>query len=281
MPDESGNSAYEMLDFGNGARWERFGGIVVRRPSPAAEGKKTNGSRFPAAPISYFRRGSSRGEWRGETPPKNWWQSFDRLQFHLKLSPHGQVGVFPEQQPNWRFIEQAVRERKIASVINLFAYTGGSTLAAALGGAAVTHVDAAKSVVAWARSNADLSGLSDRPIRWITEDAARFVGREIRRGNTYEGLILDPPSFGRGPKGEVWKFESNLPELLNACRKLAPPGGFRLLVLSCHTAGYDHNRLADLLGETMGATPADIDSRPLFLQDTSARKLASGWCARW
>lgn len=278
MPDESTISNYELLDFGQGSKWERFGNVVVKRPCPAAENVSPTQKR--AAEIRFDRVLLETPKWVG-TAPDRWREQFGDLIFQLKLSPHGQVGVFPEQQTNWRFIESAVQQSKVSKVLNLFAYTGGSTLAAAKGGAAVTHIDAAKSVVAWARTNADASGLGDRPIRWIAEDATRFVRREIRRGATYEGLILDPPSFGRGPKGEVWKLENDLAELLRLCRRLAPKSGFRMVVLSCHTIGFGHHKLVELMEKELQIDRNAIEAFPLTLVDSAERKLNSGWTARY
>jgi 23S rRNA (cytosine1962-C5)-methyltransferase len=191
------------------------------------------------------------------------------------------LGIFPEQAANWRWLHDQVRRgEQPPRVLNLFAYTGASTLAAALAGAQVVHVDSARNTVAWARRNAELSGLAEAPIRWIVEDALRFVRRELKRGNTYDAVILDPPGFGRGPKGETWKLERDLPELLELCRELTA-GRRRLMLLSCHTPGYDESKLRSLLAQSASAAPApEIESGPLALIDPSGRELPSGFMAR-
>jgi 23S rRNA (cytosine1962-C5)-methyltransferase len=166
-------------------------------------------------------------------------------------------------------------------VLNLFAYTGGSTLAAAAAGASVTHVDAAKNIVAWARRNAELSGLADAPIRWIAEDATTFVRREVRRGNRYDGLILDPPSYGHGPKGEVWKVERHLAPLLTSCRDLLSDRR-AFLLLTCHSPGFGPAELEALLADTIfGSCQGGVVARELSITAADARKFVCGAVARW
>lgn len=282
MPDESSKSGYELLDFGRGWKWERFGNVVVKRPSPAAERVSTAARKLLDADIEFQREGNGlSGQWRGKTPSSDWQTAFEKLVFQLKLSEQGQVGVFPEQHENWRWIRRAAAPLKDLNVLNLFAYTGGSSLAAASAGARVTHIDAARSVVSWARENAELSKLESRPIRWIAEDAVRFVQREIKRKNKYDGLILDPPSFGRGPKGEIWKVDTHLNDLLTSCSKLALPSGFRMVVLSCHSAGFESTALRALLNRCLGIKTEQIEAFPLNLTDKTGRELPSGHCARF
>jgi 23S rRNA (cytosine1962-C5)-methyltransferase len=208
----------------------------------------------------------------------------DAIRLELRLTPFGHVGLFPEQQDNWQWIAQRVKEHARAGevrVLNLFAYTGGSTLAAAAAGAHVTHVDAAKNVVDWARRNAAWSGLSDVPIRWIAEDARKFVSRELRRGNRYDAVILDPPSYGHGPKGEAWKIDEHLPPLLLDCARLTE-GRRAFFVLTCHSPGYDGDQLASALMEAgVGADVASMETAPLQLMDDRGRALSGGFAARW
>jgi 23S rRNA (cytosine1962-C5)-methyltransferase len=200
----------------------------------------------------------------------------------LRLTPFGHVGVFPEQQDNWQWIAQRVKERADeVRVLNLFAYTGGATLAAAAAGAHVTHIDAARNVVDWARRNAALSGLSAAPIRWIAEDARKFVSRELRRGSGYDAVILDPPSYGHGPKGEAWKIEDHLALLLADCARLTE-GRRAFFVLTCHSPGYDGDRLASALIQAgAAADAANLETAPLRLMDQQGRALSSGFAARW
>ena len=213
MPDD-----YELLDLDDGLKLERFGAAVVVRPAPAARGPRVlDAPAWGRAAAEYTRR-ENRGEWRFRAPlPDPWVVRSAGLQYVLKATPSGQVGFFPEQT----FLRERIVRRLDPGcrVLDLFGYTGGSTLAAAAAGAAVTHVDSARGVVRWARENAERNDLGGAPIRWIVDDAARFVAREARRGTTYDAVVLDPPSFGRGPKGEVWKIEKDLGALLAACRR--------------------------------------------------------------
>lgn len=207
------------------------------------------------------------------------------MTFALKQTDFGHVGLFPEQAENWDWIVEQVRRCHADSagalkVLNLFAYTGGSTLAAAAAGAHVTHVDAARNIVAWARQNAELSALCAAPIRWIAEDALKFVTREIRRGNRYDAIILDPPSYGHGTRGEVWRLAEDLPRLLGLCAELTKPRP-RFVLLSCHTAGFTAASLRELLVAAFGPPRTDLEARPLWLASTSGQKLSSGIVARW
>jgi 23S rRNA (cytosine1962-C5)-methyltransferase len=201
----------------------------------------------------------------------------------LKRTDFGHVGLFPEQAENWDWIAAQVRRvppsaASAMKILNLFAYTGGSTLAAAAAGAAVTHVDAARNIVTWARHNADLSGLAEAPVRWITEDAVKFVNREIRRGNRYDALILDPPSYGHGAHGEVWRLAEDLPRLLALCAELTTPRP-RFVLLTCHTPGFSPIRLRELLAHRFGS--AHVDAAPLALVASTGQSLPNGIAARW
>ena len=272
---------YELLDFGKGRKLERFGPWVVDRPCPGVGGAK------PGA--ADWKRASGRFEevW---SPPVDEWDTREcmievgNLGFSLGLAPlpSGQIGVFPEQFANWRWIARQVeRAEKPLRALNLFAYTGGSTLAAARAGAEVTHVDAAKSVVARARDNAAASGLANAPIRWIVEDALKFCQREVKRANHYDAVILDPPSYGHGPKSEAWQIERDLLPLLQLCGELT--ASRRAFVLcSCHTLGIGPAELSAYLSDGVfghcGQPPA---SGTLYLETGEGRKLASGVFARW
>ena len=170
---------------------------------------------------------------------------------------------------------------KRLKLLNLFAYTGGSTLAAAAAGAEVVHVDAAKNIVAWARRNAELSGLADAPIRWIAEDAMKFVKRELKRGNRYDAVILDPPSYGHGPRGEVWRLSKHLPRLLSLCAELTA-GRLQFMLLTCHTPGYDAELLSEMLTEHFFASPVGwMRGKPLSIRAADGRELPSGVVVRW
>jgi len=290
------SSDYELLDFGAGRKLERFGPVVLDRPSPAALGVDRARPRIWAeATARYERTQGDQGVWT----PKNslhqqWRVSFPirndgskvALTFQLHASPFGHVGVFPEQRPIWDwlarqvFAQGAKRDRPLR-VLNLFAYTGGSTLAAAAAGAEVVHIDSARNIVERARLNAELSGLGDRPIRWIAEDAQRFCQRELKRGNRYEAVVLDPPSYGHGPKGEHWKIGEHLLQLLKMCRELTADRRAFVLV-TCHTPGFGQAEVGAYVAEGVvrncGQPPTTGE---LFLETSDGRRLPSGVFARW
>ena len=203
---------YELLDCGGGEKLERWDKQYLVRPDPQAIWETDH--RHPAwkkANARYLRSQTGGGHWEKKTLPESWQIHYDELTFQVKPMNFKHTGLFPEQAVNWDFAMNKIRNAgRPIRVLNLFAYTGGATVACAKAGASVCHVDAAKGMVAWAKDNARLSGLSDAPIRWIVDDCAKFVEREIRRGKTYDAIIMDPPSYGRGPGGEVWKLEESL-----------------------------------------------------------------------
>lgn len=241
---------YELLDSGDFLRLERIGDVVISRQSAQAVwaralDKAEWGRRSQAA---HFRRDQGPGEWTysGRRPPESWIIALERMRLEMRLTPFGHIGMFPEQQAQWPWITEQAASLDGARVLNLFAYTGGSTLAAALGGGRVTHVDAVKGIITWARANASHSGLSDAPIRWIVDDALKFVRREHRRGKRYDAIILDPPTFGRGPQGTVWKIERDLLTLLDACEQVLSERPLFVL-LSGHTPGFTAAVLRNVL----------------------------------
>ena len=287
---------YQLVDFGQGRKLERFSGQLFDRPCPAAERSRCQHlALWREADYRFVRSTSASGggsvaagEWSGPTLPEQppAMISFHDFRLQLKCTPSGQLGVFPEQAENWRWIaaraEEAHREQPL-KLLNLFAYTGGTTLAAAARGAEVTHVDSARSVVQWARENAEASGLGQAPIRWIQEDALRFVQRELKRGHHYDGVVLDPPTYGHGPKREVWNIERDLPELLRLCGQLTA-GRRGLLLLTCHSPGLTVARLSDLTARHFGARPDPTGCGDLWLPTSDGRQLHSGQCvrlARW
>ncbi len=232
---------YQLLDFGAGRRLERFGDIVLDRPCPAADrSEPTDPDAWKRADARFEGREQQQGRWSNRRPlPERWTVTCGGLHFELKRTDFGHLGLFPEQEANWDWIADRVRSTTgQLKVLNLFAYTGGSTMAAAAAGAEVVHVDAAKNTVAWARHNAELSGLAAASVRWIVEDAVKFVRREVKRGNRYDAVVLDPPSYGRGPRGEVWRLSKCLPRLLALCAELTAPAA-AFVLLTCHTPGYD------------------------------------------
>jgi 23S rRNA (cytosine1962-C5)-methyltransferase len=305
---------YQLNDFGNSRRLERFGEITLDRPCPAAEHLvQADPAAWQTVDARFESVNEQEGQWicRRELPDR-WNIAHGDLRFGLKRTPFGHLGLFPEQAENWDWIGARVqgsgfRVQKMKTpplpttlrsvpgegqgegigeggrlkILNLFAYTGGSTLAAAAAGAAVVHVDAARNIVDWARHNAELSGLANAPIHWITEDAMKFVKREIKRGNTFDAVILDPPSYGHGRRGEVWRLSKHLPRLLSMCAELTA-GQCRFVLLTCHTPGYESERLADMMKETMPDTQSGvIDAKTLTLRSVAGRELPSGIVVRW
>ena len=213
---------YEVIDCSGGEKLERWGKYILVRPDPqviwdtdkkAPQWRKMNGH--------YHRSSKGGGEWEFFSLPEQWSINYKGLTFQLKSFSFKHTGLFPEQAANWDWFGDRIRNAgRPIKVLNLFAYTGGATLAAAAAGASVTHVDASKGIVAWGKDNAAASGLADRPIRWLVDDCAKFVAREKRRGNTYDGIIMDPPSYGRGPGGEIWKLEDCIYDLISQCEEV-------------------------------------------------------------
>jgi 23S rRNA (cytosine1962-C5)-methyltransferase len=275
---------YRLLDFGGGRRLERFGLWRLDRPCPAAEHIASSDPDAWRQADARFERGEGdEGQWSLERDlPEQWTIARGPITFELRRTPAGHLGVFPEQAANWDWIIEQLRAGGgPLKMLNLFAYTGGSTLAAAAAGAEVVHVDAAGNIVAWARRNAELSGLADRPIRWIAEDALKFVKRELRRGNRYDAVVLDPPSYGHGPRGEVWRLSKDLPRLLKLCGQLTA-GHRRFMLLTCHTSGFDPARLKRIMADALGPTDRGmVTAERLTIRSASGRALPSGVVARW
>lgn len=215
---------YELIDADDGMRLERWKDIILIRPDPQIiwkDGKKDE--RWNKAHAVYHRSSSGGGYWeRLRAVPDVWSVSFEELNFNLKPMGFKHTGLFPEQAVNWKLASKLIKEskREDIKVLNMFAYTGGATVACLKAGAAVTHVDASKGMVAWAKENAVASNVSDRPVRWLVDDCLKFAKREVRRGNKYDAIIMDPPSYGRGPNGEIWKLENQLGELLEVTAQL-------------------------------------------------------------
>ncbi len=245
---------YEVIDTGNKEKLERWNNIILRRPDPVCIWPIEDESIWKQADAVYHRSNKGGGQWEFKKSIKEFWTiSYKGL--HFKISPTGfkHTGLFPEQAANWDFIMKSIREsnRKDIRILNLFAYTGGATMAASYAGASeVVHVDASKGMVQWAKENMQCSHLEDHKIRFIVEDCLKFVKREQRRGRKYDGIIMDPPSYGRGPKKELWKLEDNLFELISECQKLLSEDAIFFLI-SCYTTGFSCSTLQESLERTI------------------------------
>jgi len=270
---------YELIEFGDGTKVERFGGNVVARESPSVDlfDSKVALDEFEVD-ASFDSREGPDCRWHGEIETL-WQVSHGSKRFGLRQTPTGQVGLFPEQAANWEWIESNSKNIAGKKAINLFAYTGGSTLALAAAGAHVTHVDSASSVVNWARENAAASSLQGHPIRWIVEDAMKFVQREVNRGNSYDIFVADPPSFGRGTKKETWKIDRDFEDLLELAKLLCPDP--TMIILSCHTPTWDAADLAFVLERHFAIKNDDSESMTLTLKTADGRELPSGDCVRY
>lgn len=281
---------YELIDSGDFEKLERFGRYVVRRPEPQAiwRWSLTEQEWRRLADASFLRDGRSeeRGEWRLRSGmPFRWTVDYAyegmRLRMRLGLTSFKHVGLFPEQAANWNFIyDNCVRmraEERTPKVLNLFAYTGGATLAARAAGADTTHVDSVKQVVTWARENMEQSGLEG--VRWIVEDALKFVQREVRRGNRYNGIILDPPAYGRGANGEKWILEDNIGEMLECCARLLEPRG-AFLVLNLYSMGLSATLASTAVRQAFG-TPFEEQFGELCFDDRAGKRLPLGTYCRF
>ena len=281
---------YELIDSGDFEKLERFGRYVVRRPEPQAIWRRslTEQERRRLADASFLRDGRSeeRGEWRLRSGmPSRWTVDYAyegmRLRMRLGLTSFKHVGLFPEQAANWNFIyDNCVRmraEERTPKGLNLFAYTGGATLAARAAGADTTHVDSVKQVVTWARENMEQSGLEG--VRWIVEDALKFVQREVRRGNRYNGIILDPPAYGRGANGEKWILEDNIGEMLECCARLLEPRG-AFLVLNLYSMGLSATLASTAVRQAFG-TPFEEQFGELCFDDRAGKRLPLGTYCRF
>ncbi|NLB41002.1 MAG: SAM-dependent methyltransferase, partial [Clostridiales bacterium] len=229
---------YEIIDMGNGEKLERWGDVILRRPEPQVIWPASDERLWEKAHAHFQRKDSSKGSWKYfQDLPEEWNISYKDLVFHVKPMGLKHTGLFPEQSVNWSWMIDKIRSRKEpVKVLNLFAYTGGATVAAAYAGAEeVCHVDAAKGMVSWAKENIQLSGLENRKVRFIVDDVVKFVQREIRRGRKFDGIIMDPPSFGRGPNGEVWKIENELYELVDLCSQVLSSSPLFFLINSYTT----------------------------------------------
>ncbi|MFV1967009.1 MAG: class I SAM-dependent methyltransferase [Pirellulaceae bacterium] len=275
---------YQLLDFGKGRKLEQFGPFVLDRPSPSAgQSPRAAPALWKTAHARFRRTKGESGRWLPKGAlSESWTVRHKEIVLQLKPTDFGHLGVFPEQADNWDWIARQVRQaEKPIRVLNLFAYTGGATIAAAASGAEVVHVDAAKNTVQWARRNAVLSGQESAPVRWIAEDAKKFVRRELRRGCHYDAVILDPPSYGHGPKGESWKIARDLMPLLSKCGELTRQRRVFFL-LTCHSPEFAPSDLEAMLADAVfGHCQSGARARPLSVPSKDHRLLPSGMVARW
>lgn len=284
---------YELLDSGDGEKLERFGAFVLRRPDPQALWpKRLTPKEWSDASASFMRSGNA-GKWQfKEGVPKEWTIEFAGLVFNISPTPFKHTGIFPEQCVNWRWTEEKIQNHKLKlknknkenadiHILNLFGYTGGASLACAKAGAHVCHVDASKSAIAWARENASSSVLADAPIRWILEDAYEFVRKEIKRGKKYDGIIMDPPAFGHGPNGEVWKIEEQFIAFLDDAKKLLSDDPLFFLV-NGYASGYSSIAYRQNLTDLVDKFGGNVEEGELAIEESvSGRLLPSGIFARW
>lgn len=277
---------YELIDSGEGEKLERYGSFIMSRPDPEALWKKNSDEKIWSQADLKFIRSGTKNKWIIKNGiPNNWNIIFGDLNLNIKPTSFKHIGLFPEQLQNWEWMENLIKKEisksKAVSVLNLFAYTGGATLACAKAGAEVAHVDGSKSAVIWARENAKMSGLEDAPIRWLIEDVVVFLKREIKRGRKYDAIIMDPPSFGHGPKDELWKIEEGFLLLIDLCKQLLSDDPLFILI-NGYTAGYSsivyENNLKDLMKDFRGK----IESGELVIEESlNKRLLPSGIFSRW
>ncbi len=273
---------YELLDSGEEEKLERYGQIIISRPDPQVLWPKSLAKKDWQKADAVFSRDERVGWKTNKDIPEKWPIKFCDLSFFIKLSPFKHTGLFPEQASNWDWIRDIIRkEKRRINILNLFGYTGGATLASAQAGAEVCHVDGSKSAIAWARDNAGLAGLSVKPIRWILDDAVSFVRREIKRGRHYDGIIMDPPAFGHGPKGEMWKIDANFQELVDLCFTVLSNQPI-LFLINGYASGYSsivyENNLLSLIKKYGGQT----EKGELTIKETTGQRLLPcGIFARW
>ncbi|MDI7774352.1 class I SAM-dependent methyltransferase [Asticcacaulis sp. EMRT-3] len=289
---------YALVDSGHGRKLERYGDFLVVRPEPQCWWSPKYPALWDKADAIFDPAGDEdEGRWSfSRPPPEQWVLGWQDVKFHGRFTNFRHLAFFPEQAANWQWQSEVIAARRGQGdgmrVLNLFGYTGVASLAAAAAGAKVTHVDASKKAIGWARDNAALSGLSDAPIRWICEDARKYVQREVKRGSKYEGIILDPPKYGRGPTGEVWRLFEDLPEMIHLCAQLLSDEA-AFLLLNAYAARVSGPALAHLVAEAIGPREGRIDHGELTLieeaqppkgfkpADVAPREIGLSFFARW
>jgi 23S rRNA (cytosine1962-C5)-methyltransferase len=272
---------YELIDSGEQEKYERFGPYTFVRPETKALWRKSHPELWEKAD-AVFKQGESReGRWIMKTRLKESWNiKWKDLTFKIRPTSFKHVGVFPENAAHWEWMQGLIQKaQRSVNVLNLFAYTGGCTLAALAAGASVTHVDASKSTVTWAHENATLSKLDDRPVRWIVDDAVTFVKREIKRGKKYDGIILDPPKFGRAENGRVWKFDQDIPKLMASCKEILSEKPL-FVIVNAYTVELSSLSLGYLLAD-MVQNEEQIEYGEIILKSQNSNGLPTSIIARW
>lgn len=263
---------YQLLDSGDGLRLEKFGKYLISKPDPQAIWKKSLAQEWTKTDAKFENE-----RWNTSSNfPHKWPLTYKNLKFYAKLTPFKHTGIFPEQSINWDFIEEKTVEQ--SNILNLFAYTGIASLAAAAKGAKVTHVDASKPSIGWAKENQEISELSDKPIRWILDDAIAFTSRELRRGVTYDGIIMDPPVYGHGPNGEKWDFNDSFPKLLQNCSLLLSDNPL-FVIVNAYAVSASSIMLQNILEDFL--PKGNMESGELALEQQNGRLLSTGIFARW
>ncbi|ADU66990.1 hypothetical protein Selin_2270 [Desulfurispirillum indicum S5] len=274
---------YQLLDCGNGMKYEKWGDVRLVRPDPQVLWQGTQGGQWSTYDGWYHRSASGGGTWEFTRKlPASWEIRYQDYRFRVRPTDFKHTGLFPEQAANWSWFGPIIRQsQRPFSLLNLFGYTGAASIVAAKSGAAVCHVDAAKGMVQWCRENASLNGLQEAPIRYIVDDCIKFVQREIRRGSTYDAIIMDPPSYGRGKSGETWKLEKHLWELLELCAAALAPNA-RFLLINSYTTGISPTVLANMLQDILGKRRGAITCGEIGLPVVSDGKtLPCGIYCRW
>jgi len=272
---------YTLLDAGGGEKLERWGNVAVVRPDPQAFWPRSDMADWSSPDMYYHRSKAGGGHWEilSKNVPEAWQVRYKDLQFHIRPTSFKHMGLFPEQAVNWNWLSDKIQGAKLR-VLNLFAYTGGATLACLNAGASVTHIDAAKGMNRWAKDNIALAGLSQTPHRIMEDDALKFVQREARRGSLYDGIIMDPPVFGRGPGGEMWKLEERLFELIMACVRILSQKP-RFILINAYTAGFSPTVYGNILSIATKKLGGTVSVGEIGLGATSGVVLPCGMFARW
>jgi 23S rRNA (cytosine1962-C5)-methyltransferase len=276
---------YRLLDSGHGQKLEQFGPYHLIRPKSQAVWSPALPKHEWEAAHATFQLGqrADEGQWDFRKPlPERWPMRYGELSFWAKATPYRHLGVFPEQAAQWDWMSDLIQQaQRPIRILNLFGYTGLASLSAAQAGAEVTHVDASKPTIAWARENQTLAGLAEKPIRWIVEDALKYSEREVKRGSHYDGIIMDPPPFGRGPNGEVWKFDKSMPRLLEACRALLSPAPL-FAVITTYTTDSTLNSLMMDIAAFMSPHKGHLSAgTAITIEQSAGRMLEMATFARW